>query len=68
MFLADMPKATAALGTRLSAIAAGNPGDSNLQAHVTTETTDANTCITTLQADAKTAQADVATLIADLTP
>ena len=67
-FLADMPKATAALSAQLAAISAANPADASLQGHVTTETMDANTCLTTLQADAKTAQADVAILIADLGP
>jgi len=67
-FLADMPKVTSALSVRLAATAASNPGTASLQAHATGETTDVNTCPTTFQTDAKTAQTDVATLIADLAP
>ena len=67
-FLADMPRVTSALTARLAAVASANRGSTNLQLHATTETTDVNNCLATLQTDANTAQTEVATLVSDLSP
>ena len=67
-FLADMPRVTSALAARLADVVSANPSAGNLQAHTTNETTDANNCLAMLQADANTAQTEIATLVSDLTP
>ena len=66
-FLAALPNAAAAFSNSLAPLAAAFPSNDLLQSDVQAATTNAGDCVSTIPADAATAQADLSLLISDLT-
>lgn len=65
--LAAMPGASASFSNTLIPLAAAFPDNATLQADIQTATSNASSCVSTIQTDAATAQNDLNLLISDLT-